>query len=148
MVQNMITWFMMAAQARGQAVILYENPESVTDVSRQKELTQLNAQIAKNPKTPLPSGFILATEKMQVKEYALPNEARSVLGQAKCAALEILEGILSKSLDVHIFEPKVRLAEVKVVRFAMSKPSSSGSTSALSTPVGGAKALTAGQASR
>ena len=116
MVQNMMNWFMLAAKSRGQALILYQSPDAAGDPSRAKQLANLNEQIKKNPNTPLPSGFTLAQERIQIKEYKLPNEARVVLGPAKCAALTILEDILAKNLDVHIFEPKVRLVEVPVVK--------------------------------
>ena len=94
---------------------------------------------------PLPSGFILSKEQHQVKEFKLPEEAKPILGEAKVAALEILDGLLFQKLGVHIFEPKVKLEETPVVKLAMQKPSSS--TSILSTPTG-TKALTGGQASK
>ena len=45
MFQNMITWFNVAAKSRGQSVLLYENPESVTDPTRAKQLKELNEKI-------------------------------------------------------------------------------------------------------
>ena len=68
------------------------------------------------------------------------------MGNAKVAALEILDGLLFKKLGVHIFEPKIKLEEAPVVKLALQKPSTS-STSILSTPKG-TKALTHGAASK
>ena len=81
-----------------------------------------------------------------MKEYKLPEEAKPILGNAKVAALEILDGLLFKKLGVHIFEPKIKLEEAPVVKLALQKPSTS-STSILSTPKG-TKALTHGAASK
>ena len=41
----------------------------------------------------------------QVKEYGIPPSARKTIGEAKSIALEILDELLAKNLQMRLFEP-------------------------------------------
>ena len=47
----------------------------------------------------------------QVKEYGIPPSARKTLGNSKIIALEVLDEILSKSVGLRLFEPRISLKE-------------------------------------
>lgn len=105
MIQNLITWFKVAARARGYPTTLYEYPELASEPSKASQLIQLNEQAKTNPDLALPAGFVLSKEIEQVKSYKVPDSARKMLGQPKTMALELLDEILNNSLGVRLFEP-------------------------------------------
>ena len=111
MINNLITWFKVAAQSRGHQTVLYDYPELAKEPSRAQQLTQLNLKLKKNPNMELPTGFVLSKEMEQVKEYSIPPSTRKTIGEAKAMALEILDELLAKNLNLRLFEPQISMKE-------------------------------------
>ena len=118
MINNLITWFKVAAQSRGHQTVLYDYPELAKEPSRAQQLTQLNLKLKHNPNMELPTGFVLSKEMEQVKEYGIPASARKTIGEAKSIALEILDELLAKNLQMRLFEPQISMKETQVVKVA------------------------------
>ncbi len=62
MIQNLITWFKVAARARGVPTLSYDYPELIGDPQKARVLQQLNEQVKSNPYFSLPIGYVLAKE--------------------------------------------------------------------------------------
>ena len=116
MINNLVTWFKVAAQSRGHQTVLYDYPELAKEPSRAQKLTQLNLKLKQNPNMELPTGFVLSKEMEQVKEYSIPPSARKVMGEAKSIALEIIDELLAKNLQMRLFEPQISMKETQVVK--------------------------------
>ena len=62
MVENSVTWFKVAAQARGGSTVLYDYPELAAEPQKAAQLKLLNEKVKVNPNLALPSGFMLSRE--------------------------------------------------------------------------------------
>ena len=60
----------------------------------------------------------MSKELTQVKEYAVPENARKVIGTNKAMALELLDEIFGKSLGLRLIEPQISIKETQVVKVA------------------------------
>jgi len=130
MVEGLIRWFRNAANARGQALVLFDDPETVSNPALAVQLKELNEVIKNKPTMPLPAGFYLSKEMRQFETFAIPDEARPILGDPKCMALEVLDSILSDSFGMHLLESVVRVREEPVVKLQMMRSASRSSTEA------------------
>ena len=91
--------------------MLYDYPELAQDPQKAKQLAQLNEKLKSNPNLTLPPGFVLAKEMQQERDYSIPASARKVVVEKKSFALELLDGILDKSLGIRLFEPQIKMKE-------------------------------------
>ena len=118
MINNVVTWFKLAAKVRNFQTAIYDHPELMNDPQKARQLQQLNERAKQNPNLQLPPGFVMSKELTQVKEYAVPENARKVIGTNKAMALELLDEIFGKSLGLRLIEPQISIKETQVVKVA------------------------------
>lgn len=105
MVENLITWLKLAANFRGQSIVLFECPDAAADPSKSTKLKQLNAMLAQKPSMPMPPGFYVAKDKKLMRSYKVHNQTRLYLGEAKACSLEIIDSLLFETFGIHFLEP-------------------------------------------
>jgi hypothetical protein len=74
-----------------------------------KVLTVLEETINKNPGFPLPPGYKIKTSQVVSYDYSLPESFLGFLKESQIVALEVLNEIISKSLNSNIIEPLVTM---------------------------------------
>ena len=77
MIQNLVTWFKVAAKAHGHPVALYDYPELANDLPKARLLQQLNQRVKTDPNVSIPSGFVKSTELQYYKEYDTQHVTRN-----------------------------------------------------------------------
>lgn len=119
----LVAIFKEATRARGQSVMLYEEPDlSAGPLVDQQLIKALNEKVQKDAQYPIPEGFIKVTEKTASYSYRIPAAIASHLPESKVVAAELLDSLMNQALGFHFLEPLVTFSESVKVRPAMQAP--------------------------
>lgn len=94
--------FREAAKAKGESVVLYENPEATT-LGDPEVIEELTRYVNVNPFYPVPEGYRKMEEKWLKNNYTIPSRLQVPENLRIC--IELLDEILSEGVGVHILEP-------------------------------------------
>lgn len=100
--------FRDATKQRGQATMLYEDPDLGSLPAQDVQLIKvLNEKLKSDAQYPIPEGYMKVVEKTPVYDYKIPPELASSLPAAKVCAIELLDEILHNAFGIHMLEPLV-----------------------------------------
>jgi hypothetical protein len=112
---EMISDWREATRSRGQATILYEDPDA-TGAGDMELCLELNRRLQEDPSYPVPEGYSKGIEKVPVYSYRIPESLVSTLPESRVLSTETLDDIVFELFQFHFLEPLVVNQEKARVR--------------------------------
>ena len=131
-VQALINTFRTSTVRTGVETVLYDEP--FLGAGDRDIIRELNRNLAEDPNTLLPSGYRSRIEHDVLYEYVVPAEL--YMPHVYRVVLEVLDDIVSSTLQIHILEPTVVVQEIciAVEDFKPLKHSNSFTTMSTANP--------------
>jgi hypothetical protein len=124
LVESLLTLLLIfreSAKAKGQSMILYEDPDLAYQTADDLQLIKaLNDKLKKDPNYPIPEGFIKVTEKTPVYEYKVPADIAAKISESKVIAVELLDELVNGTVGFHFLEPMVSFEDYPKVKSMVS----------------------------
>lgn len=121
-IKELIKKFRMAAKARGESTLLYEDPD-ITFITDKDVLRELNYKILENPNYVLPDGYYKVQEKEMKMYYQIPEYYD--ISEGEKISLELLDEFMVHLFGFHFLEPIAvfeTITKVKPSFKKLSKP--------------------------
>jgi hypothetical protein len=118
-IKALLKYFEEATKAKGQSILLYEDPES-TSIADRDVIKALNNRLKENPDYALPEGFTKVQEKELDYEYKLPENFNEI-SESQKIGIEVLDSIFDDKFGFHIIEPIVSTRTINRVKPVIKK---------------------------
>ena len=105
MLELLVQHMAKAMLYKGESVQLYEEPDFVVGVDRQR-LKELNRRIREEPNMSVPDGFYKVYEKDLCMEYTVPEYVP--MRESQRVAVEVLDGVLWDVFGMHWLEARAK----------------------------------------
>ena len=111
--------FRLSSVEKGISTKFYDEPDP--GIGDKEVVKKLNLLLEKDPNTPLPEGYKRVIEKEIEISYQIPHILN--LSESQKVAVEVLDGLISKSMAFHILEPMITVKSVTRARGILFKTS-------------------------